>query len=147
VSVYRERQGRRVKKVAGVVCLLAAFCLVVFGRMQGAADEKDARTYIRQESEARDREPEIASLRNKLSMDALAIGDAIVKHADTTALEAEQAKDKARLGELEQAERIIGTAAMNEDAAIEVGKRRWVVLAEYGGAVVLGLAGIGLMRR
>jgi hypothetical protein len=55
VSVYRESQGRRVKKVAGVVCLLAAFCLVVFGRMQNASDEKDARTYIRQAAEARDR--------------------------------------------------------------------------------------------
>jgi hypothetical protein len=53
--VYRESQGRRVKKVAGVVCLLAAFCLVVFGRMQNASDEKDARTYIRQAAEARDR--------------------------------------------------------------------------------------------
>jgi hypothetical protein len=147
VSMYRERQERRVKKVAGVVCLLAAFCLVVFGRMQGAADEKDAQRYLRQMAEAAIEEADIAGLRYKLSKDARAIGDAIVKHADTTALEAEQAKDKARLAELEQAERILGTAAMNEEAAIEVGKRRWVVLAEYAGAVVLAVAGVGLMRK
>jgi hypothetical protein len=80
-------------------------------------------------------------------MEALAIGDAIVKHADTTALEVAQAKDKARLGELEQAERILGTAAMNEDAAIETDKHRWVFFAAYAGAGMLGFVGVGLLLK
>ncbi len=135
------------KKVAGVACLVAAFCLVVFGRMQGASDEKDARTYIRQASEARDREAEIASLRNRLAMETLVIGHAIANHADTTTLEAEQAKDKARLGELEQTERMLGTAAMNESAAIDAEKHHWVIFAAYAGAVMLALVGIGLLMK
>ena len=130
------------RKIVGLVCLLVGLLVLGFAKTRSAADEKAARLYVRQAAEARVRETEIASLRNRLAMDALAVGDAIAKHTDASAAEAEQAKDKARMAELEQAEKTLGTASMNENAVVAVQRHHGRILVEYGAGIVLVLVGL-----
>jgi hypothetical protein len=75
------------KKIVGLLCLLVGLGVLAYSKTRSAADEVSARLYMRQAAEARDREAEISRVRNKLAMEAPAMGDAIVKYADTVALE------------------------------------------------------------
>ena len=133
------------KKVIGVLLLVGALGLFSYARMRSAAVDKDVRFYIRLAADARGREAEITSLRNKIAMDQLTVGDAIAKHADQTGPEAAAAADRARLAELEKEQTGMGTAAMNEEAANSAEHQRWVVMVLYVGSLLSGLIGIGYL--
>ena len=133
------------KKIVGLLLLVGAFGLFAYARMRSAAVDKDVRFYIRLAADARERESEMASLRNRIAMGALTMGDAIVKHTDQTGPEAAVAADRARLAELERAQAALGSAAMNEEAANGAAHQRWVVMVLYVGSVLSGLIGIGYL--
>jgi hypothetical protein len=134
-----------VKKIVGLLLLVAAFGMFAYARMRSAAVDKDVRFYIRMAADARERETEISSLNNKITMNSVAIGDAIVKHLDETSLQTGMLADRARLMELERAETALGSAAVNEEAANSAEHRRWVVMVMYVGSVLAGLIGIGYL--
>ena len=109
------------------------------------ADQKESSALIRRMADAQQRESEISRLKNAVQMDNLAVADSIVKHTDEGPALAAQAKDKADLGNLETAERTLGSAAMQESELKDLQNHHWVILAEFVSGGMLGLLGVGLL--
>jgi hypothetical protein len=127
------------------VFLVGAVFLLLTARRSMTADQKETNVVIRRMADAQQRESEISRLKNAVQMDSLAVADSIVKHTDQGPSLAVQAKDKADLGNLETAERTLGSAAMQESELKDLQNHHWVVLGEFVGGGLLGLLGVGLM--
>jgi hypothetical protein len=125
--------------------MVAALFLLITARRTMTADQKESSTLIRRMADAQQRESEISRLKNAVAMDSLAVADSIVKHTDQGPALAVQAKDQADLGKLETAERVLGSAAMQESALKDLQTHHWVILAEFVSGGLLGLLGVGLM--
>ena len=109
------------------------------------SDQKESSALIRRMADAQQRESEISRLKNAVAMDSLAVADSIVKHTDEGPALAVQAKDKADLGNLEKAERMLGSSAMQQSGLKGLQQHHWVILAEFASGGLLGLLGVGLM--
>jgi hypothetical protein len=133
------------KRLGGFVFLAAALFLLITARRTMTSDQKESSVLIRRMADAQGRESEISRLKNAVQMDNLAVADSIVKHTDQGPALVAQAKDRAQLGQLEQAEKTLGSAAMQESALKDLQNHHWVVLGEFVGGGLLGLLGVGLM--
>jgi hypothetical protein len=133
------------KKIGGFVFLVAAVFLLITARRTMTSDQKESSALIRRMADAQQRESEISRLKNAVVMDSLAVADSIVAHTDQGPALAVQAKDQADLGKLETAERVLGSAVMQESALKDLQTHHWVILAEFVSGGLLGLLGVGLM--
>jgi hypothetical protein len=133
------------KKIIGVVFVAAALFLLINARKTMTSDKKETSTVIRRMADAQVRESEISRLKNAVVMDNLAVADSIVKHKDEGPALAVQAKDQAQLGQLEKAEQMLGSAAMQQSELKDLQGHHWVILGEFVGGGMLGLLGVGLM--
>jgi hypothetical protein len=133
------------KRFGGFVFLVGAVFLLLTARRNMTADQKETNVLIRRMADAQQREGEISRLKNAVQMDNLAVADSIVKHTDQGPALAVQAKDQADLGKLETAERMLGSAAVQESELKDVQNHHWVVLGEFVGGGMLGLLGVGMM--
>ena len=133
------------KKIGGIVFLVAAVFLLLTARRTMTSDRNESTVLIRRMADAQQRESEISRLKTAVLMDNLAVADSIVKHTDQGPALAVQAKDNADLGKLEKAEQVLGSAVMQESALRDLQNHHWVILAEFVSGGLLGLLGVGLM--
>jgi hypothetical protein len=133
------------KRFWGFVFMAAALFLLIHARRTLTVDKKETSTVIRRMADAQVREGEISRLKNAVVMDNLAVADSIVKHTDEGPALAAQAKDQAQLGQLEKAEQVLGSAAMQQSELKDLQGHHWVILGEFVGGGMLGLLGVGLM--
>ncbi len=133
------------KRLGGFVFLVVAVFLLINARRTMTSDQKETTVVIRRMAEAQEREAEISRLKNAVQMDSLAVADSIVKHVDETPALTAQAKDQADLGKLEEAEKVMGSSALQQSELKDLQNHHWVILGEFIGGGLVGLLGVGML--
>ena len=133
------------KKIVAFLFLVGALFLLITARKGLTAEKRETTVLIRRMADAQQRESEISRLKNAVAMENLDVLSKETDHKDAGAEKLQLAKDSASLGQLETAERILGSSEEQQSALKGLKHHHWVILAEFVSGGLLGLLGVGLL--
>ena len=125
--------------------LVGALFLLITARKGLTAEKRETTVLIRRMAEAQQREGEISRLKNAVVMENLDVVTKELDHKDAGAEKLQLAKDSASLGQLETAERTLGSSSAQQNALKGLQHHHWVILAEFMSGGLLGLLGVGML--
>jgi hypothetical protein len=133
------------KKIGAFVFLVGAVFLLITARKGLTAEKRETTVLTRRMADAQQRETAISRLKNTVAMENLDVLSKETDHKDAGAEKLQLAKDSASLGQLEAAERILGSTSAQENGLKGLQHHHWVILAEFMSGGLLGLLGVGLL--
>ena len=133
------------KKIGAFVFLVGAVFLLISARKSLTAENQQTSVLRLRMAEAQQRESEISRLKNAIVMENLDIVNKEQDHRDAGTEKVQLAMDKTSLGQLETAERTLGSASAQEGALKGLQHHHWVILAEFMSGGLLGLLGVGML--
>lgn len=130
------------KKIVGLCCLVVAVVFFVATSTGWESDDAQSEVLVERLALAINRESDIASLRNKISMDQLEVGDSIVQHKEVGTASAKLAGDQAELSRLQQTNKTLGTSGAQRQAITDLRNHRKFLFMRAGLGVVFLLAAL-----
>jgi hypothetical protein len=130
------------KKFVAFLLFAGAVTLFFYAKKTLAADRAETRMLIRQMAEAQERYDEISRLKSLMLMQNFDVVSKELEHKDPGSEKAELQRNRAELGQLETAERMLGSVSAQESVLKDLQNHHWVILGEFVGAGLLALFGL-----